>query len=86
MNDLIFKEINGITYPIVLEESENISNVEQEVITDTRTYEQKVVDFIRKRYTIDQELAIQRQRYTKPEEFVEYDAYCEQCKLLAKGE
>lgn len=47
-------------------------------------YEQLVVSKIRERYTIDQELAILRQRDTKPQEFAEYDAYVEQCKTDAK--
>lgn len=48
------------------------------------TYEQLVVFKIRERYTIDQELAILRQRDTKPEEFAEYNSYVEQCKVEAK--
>lgn len=49
-------------------------------------YEQLVVSKIRERYTVDQELAILRQRDTKPQEFAEYDAYVEQCKVEAKEE
>jgi hypothetical protein len=49
-------------------------------------YEQLVVSKIRERYTIDQELAILRQRDTKPEEFAEYNDYVEQCKAEAKEE
>ena len=47
-------------------------------------YEQKVVDLIREKYTIDEELAIQRQKETKPNEFEIYFNYCEECKLKAK--
>ena len=50
----------------------------------TINYEQLVISKIRERYTIDQELAILRQRDTKPQEFAEYDAYVEQCKAEAK--
>lgn len=50
------------------------------------TYEEKVVSFIREKYSIDDELAIQRQRDTKPEEFQAYFEYCEECKLKAKDE
>ena len=46
-------------------------------------YDKLVSDFIRERYTIDQELAINRQRDTKPEEFQEYFDFCEQCKIKA---
>lgn len=50
------------------------------------TYEEKVEMFIRERYTISDELAIQRQRDTKPEDFAEYFAFCEDCKRRAKEE
>lgn len=50
------------------------------------TYEEKVVQLIRERYTIDDEFAILRQRDEKPQEFAEYFAYCEECKKQAKGE
>lgn len=39
---------------------------------------------IAERYTIKQELAILRQKETKPEEFAEYNAYAEECKAKAK--
>lgn len=48
-------------------------------------YAQRVVDLIRQRYTITEELAIQRQRFDKPLEFDEYFSYCEECKLKAKN-
>lgn len=47
-------------------------------------YNQKVVELIREKYSIDDELAIHRQRETKPNEFNEYFNYCEGCKLRAK--
>ena len=47
-------------------------------------YEEKVVSLIREKYSLDEELAIQRQRDAKPEEFQEYFAYCELCKKQAK--
>ena len=48
-------------------------------------YENKIVSLIRKKYNINQELAILRQRDTKPEEFAEYNEYVEQCKAEAKN-
>lgn len=48
------------------------------------TYEERVVQFIREKYSMDDELAILRQRDSKPEEFAEYNAYCEECKTKAK--
>ena len=47
-------------------------------------YENKIVALIRKKYNINQELAILRQRDTKPEEFAEYNEYVEQCKKITK--
>lgn len=48
-------------------------------------YEDKIVAEIRKKYTVNQELAILRQRDTKPEEFAEYNEYVEQCKQEVKN-
>ena len=47
-------------------------------------YENKIVELIRKKYNINQELAILRQRDTKPTEFVEYSKYVEKCKAEVK--
>ena len=77
MKQTIFIEIDGKHYPSIVE-------VEDAPAVDNRSYEEKVISYIRERYTIDQELAILRQRYTKPEEFAEYDRYCEECKARAK--
>lgn len=49
------------------------------------SYEERVEQLIRERYTANQELAIQRQRETKPDEFEEYFTYCEECKAFAKN-
>ena len=48
-------------------------------------YENKIVTLIRKKYNVNQELAILRQRDTKPEEFAEYHKYVEQCKAQVKN-
>lgn len=50
------------------------------------TYEERVEQLIRERYSLNEELAIQRQRDTKVDEFNEYYAYCEECKQRAKEE
>jgi hypothetical protein len=47
-------------------------------------YEQEVVNRIRKKYSINQELAILRQRDTKPEEFAEYNDFVEKVKAEIK--
>lgn len=50
------------------------------------SYEERVEQLIREKYSSNQEFAIQRQRETKPDEFAEYFAYCEECKATAKNE
>jgi hypothetical protein len=52
----------------------------------TEKYEYKIVSLIRKKYSVNQELAILRQRDTKPEEFAEYNEYVEKCKAEVKSE
>ena len=49
-------------------------------------YDEMVVSLIREKYSLDEELAIQRQRDTKPDEFKAYFEYCEECKEKAKEE
>lgn len=49
-------------------------------------YEDRVVELLRKKYTLNQELAILRQRDEKPEEYQAYHDYAEQCKATAKTE
>ena len=43
-----------------------------------------IEELIAQRYTIRQELSIQRQRDVKPQEYEEYNNYCEACKSYAK--
>ena len=40
----------------------------------------------KKKYSVSAEFAILRQRNSKPEEFAEYNAFCELCKSEAKNE
>ena len=49
-------------------------------------YEAIIIRKIRERYTVSQELAILRQRDTKPAEFAAYNEYAEACKAAAKAE
>ena len=53
---------------------------------DNDEYENKVVTLIRKKYNVNQELAILRQRDTKPLEYQEYYDYVEKCKKQVKNE
>lgn len=77
MKTNILKLINGEYLPVTVE------TPDEEVI-DNRSYEEKVITLIRQKYSLEQELAIQRQRDTKPEEFQEYFNYCEECKQKVK--
>ena len=47
-------------------------------------YEHDIVALIRQRYNVNQELAILRQRDTKPEEWISYNEYVESCKKQVK--
>ena len=53
---------------------------------DNEEYENKVVALIRQKYNVNQELAILRQRDTKPEEWNIYNEYVESCKRQVKEE
>ena len=61
-------------------------SVELARIKMTIDYPKLVERKIRTKYSVSAELAILRQRDTKPEEFAEYNAFCEQCKADAKTE
>lgn len=47
-------------------------------------YNDDINNLIRARYTVSQEFAILRQKDIKPEEFAEYNAFCEECKRQVK--
>lgn len=51
-----------------------------------KNYPNRVSELIRQRYSINDELAILRQRDEKPSEYKEYFAYCEECKTIVKNE
>lgn len=57
---------------------------EQKAFKPTQSYEERVEMLIRQKYSVSAELAILRQRDSKPEEFAEYFEYAEQCKAKAK--
>lgn len=58
--------------------------VAPEPIPYTPSYEELVEQYISEQYTHTQELAIQRQKESKPEEWQAYYDYCEECKERAK--
>lgn len=52
----------------------------------TDEYEARVSELIRRRYTLDAELAILRQRDSKPDEFADYNTFADECKSRARAE
>ena len=84
MKSIEYNSITGeITERELTKEELIVINEINSIIAEV-PYEQKVVDLIREKYTMDEELAIQRQKETKPNEFEIYFNYCEECKLKAK--
>ena len=55
-------------------------------ISKDRLYPNLVSRLIRERYSIDDEMAILRQRDEKPDEYQAYFAFCEECKAKARVE
>lgn len=55
-------------------------------IPKEKLYANLVSKLIRERYSVDDEMAILRQKETKPEEYADYNAFCEECKKKAKAE
>ncbi len=76
------KEINGKWLPII-KEITDIENTEQ--IIDNRSTQEKIVDAIREKYSIDDEIALLRQRDIKKDEFKEYFDFVEKCKQNVKS-
>lgn len=71
---------NGIYRDMTAEELAEMQNV------PPIPYEQRVVSRIREQYSVDDELAILRQRDSKPEEFAEYNAFVEKVKAEERGD
>ena len=61
-------------------------NREVDPVGSQKSLARLIAQKIRARYDVDQELAIQRQKDTKPQEFAEYYEYVESCKAEAKRE
>ena len=75
--DCSYKDFDGFEFNV---EKYNARKKQE----NSLNYEQLIISKIRERYTIDQELAILRQRDTKPQEFAEYNTYVEKCKSEVK--
>ena len=79
----MIKEINAKTGEVTTRDytPEEIAEIEaiqnEEIVID---YDAEVNRLIRQRYTASQEFSVLRQRDEKPDEFAEYNEYCEWCK------
>lgn len=73
------KCIDGIEIELTAEEIAKLKEV------PPIPYEERVVSRIREVYSVDDELAILRQRDTKPEEFREYNRVVEAIKVEERG-
>ena len=49
-------------------------------------YKNRVGELISEKYTINDEIALHRQKDSKPDQYQEYYEYCEACKAQAKKE
>lgn len=80
-------EINAQTGEITTRDytPEEIAEIEaiqnEEIVID---YDTEVNRLIRQKYTASQEFSVLRQRDEKPDEFAEYNSYCEWCKSEIK--
>ena len=85
-NVTLKKYVNGQYVELTAEEIEALNLNIDEMSRDywRGAFETLVEEQIRRRYTLNEELAILRQRDSKPEEFAEYNAYCEECKNYVK--
>ena len=60
------------------------ANKDKNPETFNAVYEKAIEDEIKKKYSVERELSILRQRDRKPLEYAEYDAYVEECKRKVK--
>ena len=49
-------------------------------------YKARILELIRERYSVSDEISLIRQKEDKPLEYAEYDAFVESCKAQAKKE
>ena len=88
--------VEGTEGEYELVSSEEVIPVDMYRVQETLTYEKSpkpdyaelIVGFIREAYSLNDEIAIQRQRENSEEkiqEFNDYNAYCDQCKVRAKA-
>lgn len=69
---------------VVVGPTDEYEEVEDKPKYTSDEYVHKVRELIKEKYSIEDEIAINRQRDTKPIEFEEYNSFCEECKARAK--
>lgn len=88
-NQIVCKDtVEDVVYNVYNPSEERVLADGWEIYTEPAetVYKARVAELIRERYSLDDELAILRQRDSKPEEFAEYDSFAEQCKQTARNE
>jgi hypothetical protein len=73
--------VNGIIRDMTPEEIEEL-----EATRIAPDYKEQIISAIREKYSVDDELAILRQRDSKPDEFAEYFDFVENIKEAVKHE
>ena len=71
---------NGVYRDMTAEELAQVEVIPQP------TFRERVIARVREVYSVDDELAILRQRDSKPEEFAAYNEFVEQIKAEERGE
>lgn len=66
---------------LLIHKFEEVDEIPEETGT---SYNEEVNSMIRQRYSLSEELAILRQRDSKPDEFEAYNEYAEYCKVEVK--
>jgi hypothetical protein len=79
-----FERLKNLPHEEIVFTEEQIAEMQEQA--KVQQYEDLIVSKIRQKYSVNQELAILRQRDTKPEEYQIYFDYVEQCKAEAKEE
>ena len=87
MQNKVFEIVNGEYRELAPEEITSMETAQAQAELEywqNIPYDEAVDAEIRKRYSVSQEFAILRQKEEKPEEYAQYYAYCEECKLYVK--
>lgn len=87
ITDITYTDFDIVDGKYIFSESRyNTRIIAEKEMVNNLEYKTKIDKLIRQRYSVSDEIAILRQRESKPEEYAEYNAYCEECKAQAKRE